>query len=233
MDNTTTKHQSGLRCRIWLGVLIALLLTTGGAGATDVSIPPPAHFQVVAANKGHVQLLRRGGLVLYMRHGTTDARIPDQIPVRLDDCQSQRPLTEAGRAQLDKIKGFVSKLRVPYSELISSPFCRAIESAQRVFGTSVQIDPELRYTATMPEVDKKPAVARTRHWLSRKVPTAGSNRVVVAHGPNIAELMDYMPPEATLILFRPLGGSTPPGFEYIASIEPSHWPQLLSQLETP
>ncbi|GAB3365877.1 MULTISPECIES: histidine phosphatase family protein [Giesbergeria] len=213
--------------------MTALLLTSGGAVAADVPIPPPAHFRVIPANKSHVQLLRRGGLVLYMRHGATDARIPDQIPVKLDDCQSQRPLTDAGRTQLDQIKGFISRLRLPYNELISSPFCRAVESARRVFGASVQIDPELRYTATMPEAEKKPAVARTRHWLSRKVSTAGHNRVVVAHGPNIAELMDYLPPEATLILFRPLGGSAHPGFEYIASIEPSHWPQLLSQLETP
>ena len=40
--------------------------------------------------------------------------------------------------------------------------------------------------------------------------------------------MDYMPPEGTMIIFRPLGEQA--GFEYLASIEPPHWPALLREL---
>lgn len=231
MQHTTTRHSSSLWGQLCVGVLAALLASSN-IQAADVPIPPPTRFQVVKADKGHIELLRRGGLVVYMRHGTTDAHIPDQIPVQLDDCASQRPLTNAGRAQLDQLGRFVRSIRIPYTEVISSPFCRAKESAERVFGPPIAVDPALRYTAAMPESEKKPAVARTRHWLSEKVQEAGINRVVVAHGPNIAELIDYLPPEATLIIFRPLGGASHAGFEYLASIEPKHWPELLKQLET-
>ena len=91
-------------------------------------------------------------------------------------------------------------------------------------GEVVEIDPALRYTAAMPEAEKAPAVQRTRELISTTVAEPGVNRVVVAHGPNIAELMDYLPREATLVIFRPLGGGR---FEYLASIEPRHWPALL------
>ncbi|MBX9936606.1 MAG: histidine phosphatase family protein [Burkholderiaceae bacterium] len=230
--HNTTRHRSSAFGRLCLGVLTALL-ATGGVWAADVQAATATRFQVVKADKDHIDLLRRGGLVVYMRHGATDAHFPDQIPVRLDHCASQRPLTDAGRAQLDQIGRFVRSVRVPYTTVISSPFCRAQESAERVFGKPIEVDPMLRYTATMPTSEKKPAIARTKHWLSEKVPQAGTNRVVVAHGPNIAELMDYLPPEAALIIFRPLGSAAQPSFEYLASIEPQHWPALLTQLGAP
>ncbi|MDD2609505.1 MAG: histidine phosphatase family protein [Giesbergeria sp.] len=238
MQNTRTPYrfgpllQPGLLRQLWCGLCVSLCLAGAGkALAADVQIPPPSDFRVIKAQRQHVQLLRQGGLVLYMRHGPTNARIPDQIPVKLDDCASQRPLTDAGRAQLDKIAGFVRQLRIPYQQVVSSPFCRAQESARRVFNGPIQIDPNLRYTAAMPEAEKKPAVARTRYWLSEKISTPRSNRIVVAHGPNMAELIDYLPPEASLVLFRPLGNGATPSFEYLASIEPGHWPELLATLD--
>lgn len=82
----------------------------------------------------------------------------------------------------------------------------------------------------MPEAEKAPAVVRTRYWVSRPLDEAGTNRIVVAHGPNIAEIMDYLPREATLVIFRPLGTESEPSFEYVASIEPADWPALLEAL---
>lgn len=184
-------------------------------------------FEPVWLNSSHIELLRRGGLVIYMRHGSTDARFPDQIPVNLDDCASQRPLSDAGRQQLDQIGQDFALLQLPVHRVISSPFCRAVESTERVFGTELlEVDIPLRYTASMPDREKQPAVERTRYWISLPVNTPDSNRVVVAHGPNVAEIMDYLPGEATLVIFRPLGE----GFEYIASIPPEHWPVLLDEL---
>ena len=234
----------GLLAGRWLrtvsgGRVAALIVSScvglsGGVSASDVVIPEQPDFEVIEATVAHVEALRRGGFVIYMRHGATDARIPDQIPVDLDDCASQRPLTDIGRAELDLVGRFFARLRVPVETVVSSPFCRAVESARRVFGDvveTIEVDVPLRYTAAMPEAEKAPAVQRTREWVSLPVATPGSNRVVVAHGPNIAEIMDYLPPEGTLIVFRPLGVEHDPGFEYVASIEPSRWPLLLSELE--
>lgn len=193
-----------------------------------LSAAASAGFREVPAEPQHIALLQQGGLVVYMRHGNTNAHIPDQIPVNLDDCNSQRPLTAAGRQRLDEIGGYVAQLQIPYQQVISSPFCRARESAQRVFGKPPVVDIDLRYTAAMPASERQPAVARTLFQLSQPVSEPGQNRIVVAHGPNIAELMDYLPKEGTLILFRPLGNGQ---FEYLASIPPAHWPVLLQQLQ--
>lgn len=224
-----TSHRPG-----WL-LAACLLLTCVLPGGTalaqqSVAAPPAVEFELTPAAPQHIAKLRDGGLVIYMRHGATDARIPDQIPVVIEDCASQRPLSDAGRAQLDAIGIHFAKLRLPHQAPISSPFCRAIESARRVFGEPIQIDTDLRYTASMPDAEKAPAVARTRYWISLPLAEPDTNRIVVAHGPNIAEIMDYLPREGTMVIFRPLGTESAPGFEYIASIEPEYWPLLLEAL---
>ena len=89
---------------------------------------------------------------------------------------------------------------------------------------------DLARVAQVDELHAGLAVQRTRHWSSLPVASAGHNRVVIAHGPTSAELMDHLPPEGGVLLFRPLGTQHPVGFEYLASIEPRHWPALLRQL---
>ena len=188
-----------------------------------VLLPARSSFQTKLPTPEHLRLLRQGGLVLYMRHGPTDARRPDQVPVQLNDCSTQRALSDAGRQYLERIARDIARLQLPYEGVISSPFCRVEESARRVFGEPVLVDVSLRYTAAMPELEKRPAVERTRHWLSLPVVEKGLNRIVVAHGPNLAELMDYLPPEGALLIFRPLGLQANPSFEYLASVTPAQW----------
>lgn len=195
-----------------------------------VSLPARSSFQTTLPTPEHLRLLRQGGLVLYMRHGPSDARRPDQVPVQLNDCSTQRPLTDAGRKFLDQMARDVARLQLPYDGAISSPFCRVEESARRVFGQPVLVDALLRYTAAMPASEKRPAIERTRHWLSLPVLEKGLNRVVVAHGPNLAELMDYLPPEGTLLIFRPLGLQAHPSFEYLGSVAPGQWSAWLKTM---
>src|SRR5690554_851438 len=71
--------------------------------AEDLSIPAPSTFQVIPATAEHIQQLKQGGYVIYMRHGLTDARFPDLIPIDLDDVESQRPLSDAGIKLLDQV----------------------------------------------------------------------------------------------------------------------------------
>ncbi|EWH01905.1 hypothetical protein [Halomonas sp. BC04] len=47
--------------------------------------------------------------------------------------------------------------------------------------------------------------------------------MIVAHGPNLADLMNYFPPEGTLVIFSPLGEE---GYLYRASIAPDLWAAL-------
>jgi hypothetical protein len=105
-----------------------------------------------------------------------------------------------------------------------SPMCRAKESAQLAFGNKAQVDINLMYTAHMTTEQKKPVLTNTRRLLSEPV-TPGTNRVVVAHAPNLADVMGFfVKPEGNVVVFTPLGNQQ---FRYEASIHPQHWAKLL------
>ena len=168
--------------------------------------------------------ISQGGYVLYFRHGKTDSGIPDQVPSFYDDCATQRPLTDAGRAELSVIADYLALLGWDQNveQVVVSPFCRTRESAQLLFpGFELTVDHLQMYTAALTAAERQPINERTRTLLSREV-SAGRNRVIVAHGPNIAEIMDYFPDEATLVIFQPVDE----GFHYLASIRAEDWSNL-------
>jgi len=172
--------------------------------------------------------VRKGGFVLYMRHGSTDNSRPDRAPsVDLNDCNTQRVLNDEGRKQATAVGHAIAKAKIPVGEVFHSPLCRARESAELAFGPMhVKLQPELNlaYTANLTAEEKKPVLAATRKLVAAAVP-AGTNRVLVAHAPNMADLMGYfVKPEGTLVVLRPLGQDK---FEYLGSIPPSHWASLL------
>lgn len=169
--------------------------------------------------------LREGGYVLYLRHGPTDNSRVDRAPnVDLADCSTQRPLTDAGRQMMTEVGRQLRTARIPVADIHVSPLCRTRESAEAAFpGRKATIDTQLIYLAFMTTGEKAPIVANTRRLLSTPVP-AGGNRVVLAHGPNLMDLIGYFPTEGTLVVFRPKGGNA---FDYLGSIPPAHWANLI------
>ncbi|HZW24901.1 MAG TPA: histidine phosphatase family protein [Gallionella sp.] len=185
----------------------------------------PAAFVEKPVTSELIRQLRAGGYVLYMRHGNTDTSHPDRVPsVDLNDCSTQRPLTEEGVRVATRVGKAIRKARIPLGEIFSSPLCRAKESAAAAFGANIVVNNSLMYTANMTGEEKKPVIEQTRALLSAPVP-ANTNRVLVAHAPNLMDLMGYFPkPEGTVVIFRPLGDG---GFEYLGNIAPQQWQELV------
>ena len=116
------------------------------------------------------------------------------------------------------------RAKIPIGDIHVSPLCRVRESTLAAFpGQSHVVDRDLMYTANLTAGQKAPIIARTRKLLSSPV-AGGRNRLLVAHGPNLMDLIGYFPKEATLVVFRPKGEGR---FDYVASIPPGLWPELL------
>ncbi len=210
--------------------LVGLLgLGHGPAAQADASGLPPAQaagFVERPADAQTLDQLRRGGFVLYLRHGATDNTRPDRAAgVDLNDCATQRPLTAEGRRMAAHVGEAVRKARIPIAEIRISPLCRVRDTAAGAFpGLPHTIDPQLMYTANLTDAEKAPIIDHTRRLLSAPV-SAGSNRLLIAHAPNLMDLIGYFPKEATLVIFRPRGEKE--GFDYIASIPPALWGERL------
>jgi phosphohistidine phosphatase SixA len=215
IDDTIASRQLHSFLLLILTVFCSVLLTPQ-ANAAD--------FQEKIADKALLKQLQQGGFVIYMRHGTTDNTRPDQAPsIDLNDCMTQRPLSDVGRQLSKQVGEYVRQAGIPHQKPIASPLCRAKETAVLAFG-EIESDLGLRYSGSMTSADKVPVLARTRELLSLPVPQ-GTNRLLVAHAPNLMDIMGYFPKEGTLVIFKPEAAL---GFTYVGSIPPNHWSSILS-----
>ena len=82
-----------------------------------------------ADDKAIVEALRHGGYVLYLRHFKTDRSREDSDLEHLENCATQRPLSDAGRDQARALGAALRDLRIPVGTVTVSAYCRAIESA--------------------------------------------------------------------------------------------------------
>ncbi len=203
----------------WMAWALALMLCASSAATAEEK-----HFEVKQAVAAIIPQLQAGGFVLYMRHGPTDTTKPDRVPtVDLNDCSTQRPLTEAGRQLAARVGAAIKKAGIPVGEVHASPMCRTKETAEAAFGR-YQVDQYLMYTSNLTAAEKVPRIANPRRLLSTPV-AAGANRVIVAHAPNLMDVIGYFPkPEAVVVVFKPLGDK---GFEYVATIFPEQWAELV------
>ncbi|MDD2742898.1 MAG: histidine phosphatase family protein [Rhodocyclaceae bacterium] len=207
------------------GLLILTQTAAAQTAAPLANAPAKAsQFKEILATAELLNRVQSGGYVLYLRHSSTDTSRPDRLPsVDLKDCSTQRPLSDEGRKIAGQVGVAIRKAKIPLSEIRISPLCRAKETAELAFpGQSFIEDQNLMYTANLTSEQKRPILANTRQLLSASV-AAGKNRLLVAHAPNLMDLIGYFPKEATLVIFRPLGKD---GFQYQASIPPGRWPAL-------
>lgn len=77
--------------------------------------------------------LRTGGIVVALRHALAPGTF-DPAGLRLDDCSTQRNLSEEGRAQARRIGAWFAQRQLVPAAVRSSPWCRCVDTATLAFG---------------------------------------------------------------------------------------------------
>lgn len=203
-------------------LLLACVLPLSTAWCADMPVKP--EFVEKPITPELFREIRNGGFVLYMRHGNTDNSRPDRVPnVDLNDCSTQRPLSDDGRELMKKVGKAIRDAKIPLGDILVSPMCRTLESARLAIGDKFRVVEPLMYSANMTSEEKKPRIEALKKLLA--VPVAkGTNTLMIAHAPNLDDLIGFfVKPEGTIVVFR-LGG--PNVYEYAASIHPDDWRSL-------
>jgi len=200
-------------CVAWMTV--TLLGPVAFAQPEDKSNSPPN----VIDGAELVQALRQGGYVLYFRHGKTDLKTRDSDRSSLDNCATQRVLSDDGRRQMTGIGQQFQRLRIPVGVVLASPYCRTVETAKLAFGRVI-VEPELAHTVTADAATTQ----RRAQALSKLLATeaaAGTNTVLSGHTGNLQEATGIWPsPEGVAIVFKPDGQGAS---RYVATIPPTRW----------
>jgi phosphohistidine phosphatase SixA len=166
--------------------------------------------------------LRQGGLVLVLRHAATDFSKPDQDPVDLSDCRTQRNLSAQGRADARAIGRGVRRLKLRIGIVLSSPFCRTKETARIAFGRATVSQALLNTVTAVHDASWRSQIRAARRLLGTK-PPPGRVTVLVTHGSVVGDMTGLTLEEGEALVFRPRGDSR---FRLVGRLLPVEWKTL-------
>jgi phosphohistidine phosphatase SixA len=167
--------------------------------------------QAGSASEAAWLALRGGGAVALLRH----ARAPgtgDPPGFRLGDCSSQRNLSTEGREQARGIGVQFKAQRIPVARVLSSRWCRALDTATLAFGDLAESFPPLDsfFADRDQQGGQTQAIRRlVEEWRSDGV------LVLVTHQVNITALTGIFPAEGEVLVLKPKAGA---GFEVAGRI---------------
>ena len=188
-------------------VALALTLAAGAAAAPD---------------QGLTRQLRAGGLVLVFRHAATDFSKPDQDPVVVADCATQRNLSAQGRADARAIGRGVRRLALPVGRVFASAYCRTLETARLAFGRATVHPALLNTIAAEHDAAWRTQIRNARRLLGTRT-APGKLTVLVTHNIVVQETTGQTLEEGEAIVFRPLGAGR---FRVVGRVLPREWGAL-------
>lgn len=192
-----------------------------------------APFQLLRAEElstdDMVELLKKGGYVLYLRHGATDHAAKDRDLTDLRECANQRNLSQQGKQESRTLGLALRKLGIEIGDVRSSPFCRCVDTALYAFDR-VTIDPQLRSSGSKDQAGNLEPLLRSLSELLSRRPAAGTNTVLVGHTANLLDVAQIWPdPEGVVHIFEPRDQS----YQHIGRIPPGYWDAYLTPAPSP
>lgn len=159
-------------------------------------IPAAAH----ATDAGWA-LLRDGGHVVLLRHamitGTTDPANFD-----IEKCATQLNLSARGKQQASKIGALFGARAAPIERVLSSRYCRCLDTARIAFET----EPEPFAPLDLLKTDPSEKAAQIAAILTEIRGYSGSdNLVMVTHLEDIVALTGVSPREGEAVVVEPRG----------------------------
>jgi broad specificity phosphatase PhoE len=148
--------------------------------------------------------LRRGGLVLLMRHAETETGLGDPPGYRLGDCATQRNLSPAGREHARRVGDRLRAEGVPIAQVFTSPWCRCRETARLAFGQAEDWQP-LGSFFDAPDAEREATERVKKRIAGYAARKPAGNVVMVTHNVNIAALTRYSVGPAEMVVVRPEG----------------------------
>jgi hypothetical protein len=168
-----------------------------------------------------IDMLKQGGLVVYIRHGSTESDYADQITADPSDGSTQRVLSEKGWNEAIHIGNAFKFYNIPVGNVVTRQYFRAWQTAYLAFGkykkkARLNFLPYEDYTPKQIRRMKR----RTMPFVSRPV-RPGVNRIIVGHDDPFEAVSGIYPePQGVAYVLKPKSGA---GFEVLGHIPPDGW----------
>ena len=177
----------GRACKVILAPLAAALVLVAG-------------LPTVWAAEDAWALLRMPGHVVFMRHSEAPGGAGDPPGFRLDECATQRNLSEDGRAHARRTGEAFRKNGVAFDRVLTSPWCRCRETALLAHRPRGRADGGVEQSRRAPATCCWPGGSPEAYLASLD----GSTRVLfVTHGIVINALTGISPASGEMVIVRP------------------------------
>lgn len=144
--------------------------------------------------------LKTGGSVALVRHAATPGGAGDPPGFRLEDCATQRNLTEKGRAQARELGERFRAAGISVGKVVSSQWCRCRETAELMDLGPVEISATFNNAFAFRERAGELATGAREVIAGWSGP---GTLVIVTHGANILPLTSIHPPEGGAVVVNP------------------------------
>ena len=209
---------------LWPGTrtitFVALALLSLGRPGLGIAGQLEGDTQPKLSGTALVKELKKGGYIIYFRHGlTSEFGEKDVADADLDDCARQRNLSDEGQRQTKSIGQAFRQLEIPIGQVYSSPYCRCVDTAKNLFG-KVEKTRALHFAIHLRSAERATVTSQLLNLLGRP-PGPGTNTAMVSHTANLQEAVGLWPkPEGVAHVFKP---GTNGYFTYVGTMQPGVW----------
>jgi broad specificity phosphatase PhoE len=153
-------------------------------------------------------LLEQPGNVVFMRHSDAPGSggYGDPPGYRLEDCATQRNLSEEGRAHARRTGEALRTHGVSFDRVLTSPWCRCKETARLAMGREAEVFAPLSNLVGRPE-HREGQVGALKAYLAGLQPT--THVLFVTHGIVIGALTGVNPASGEMVIVKPGPGGEP------------------------
>jgi phosphohistidine phosphatase SixA len=195
-------------------LIVTALVTVAAVGAASAQDTSDAQL---------VEALRRGGLVIVMRHASSPREQPDAATANPDNTTRERQLDRTGRDTATAMGAALRALKIPVGAVLTSPTYRARETVKYIGLSNPTAATELGDGGQSMAGASEAQAA----WLRTRAatrPAAGTNTLIVTHSPNLTSAFPAWGAVADgeSVVVRPDGTS----FEIVGRIPIERWPSL-------
>jgi len=149
--------------------------------------------------------LRQGDHVALMRHAEAPGNAGDPPGFRLDDCSTQRTLSPKGRSDAQAVGQRLRAGGVGITKLLSSPWCRCVDTARLLDLGPVEIEPS--FGNAFVQADQRGALTAGAKAIITQW-TGPGTLLVVTHGANIQALTGVNPASGEVVVVAPAPDGT-------------------------
>ena len=148
-------------------------------------------------NKKLINQLEEGGKLIFIRHAYAPGT-GDPSNFNLNDCSTQRNLSDDGRKQAEYIGEFFRNQKIKIDKVLSSEWCRCKETAKiafKNFSTNSFLNSFYSYKYVK---NKKKQIYALNDYINKF--KSNKNLVLITHYVLISEILNYGPSSGEIVI---------------------------------